>query len=117
MTILTPRERIAALEKALPGSTKQFRRRVVRRAYNISQTRTDSPEYNDMLVLSIIRGSIRGIRAGLNAKRVTKLFKREIKPKPINHVLPDPDPLCYLMPNETWAGKGSGGKTNFSANN
>ena len=112
---LTPRQRIAALEKPLPGSTKQFRRRIVRRAYKISQTRSGSTEYNDLIVTSIIRGSIREIRAGLNSNRVSKLFKPEVKCAPINHVLPDPDPLCYLMPNETWAGKGSGGKTNFSA--
>lgn len=112
---MLPRERVASLEAVLPGSTKQFRCRIIRHAHKLSMARTGVDAYNDLVVMSIIRASIKKIRKGVNGRHVKRLFNPEVRVETKYPILPLPDPSCYLIPNETWAGKGSGGKTNFSA--
>jgi len=105
---------IARLETVLPGSTRRQRKELIREAHKISCSRRDSPTFCPSTVLSVIRGSIKGIREGLGNKSTSELFKRQTRVIPVRSYVVKFDPSCYLVPNETWAGKGSGGKHNFS---
>jgi hypothetical protein len=110
------RERANKLKKSIPKSSGKFRRKLVAHAHEISQTRTGSPEFNDLVVCSVIRGSIKKIRDSVNSSDdISSLFRPERVVETKYPIKPIPDPRSVLLPNEMWAGKGSGGKTNFSA--
>lgn len=109
------RERAHKLKKSLPKSSRKFRKKLVAHAHEISQARTGSPEFNDLVVCSVIRGSIKKIRETINSSDISSLFRPERVVETKYPIQPIPDPSAVLMPNECWAGKGSGGKNNFSA--
>lgn len=110
----TPKALLKTLKKCIPGSTRKFRKRLIAHAHLISQDRTGSSEYNHLVVTSVIRGSIKNIRAGKNVHHVHHLFTAEPHTATCYPILPLPDPMCVLLPNEMWAGKGSAGKNNLT---
>ena len=101
------------LRRSLPHASRKQLKRIIRFAHGIACSRSDVREFNAGLVLSVIRGSWAAIKMNPDAP-VHLLFKPE-RPVTLRYpILQKPDPLCYLVPNETWAGKGSGGKTNLT---
>jgi hypothetical protein len=95
------------------SASDEVLRELVMEAHRVSLGRRYSSHFSKECVMSVIRRNIRRIRENLGKVPVPELFSEDIvvEPKyPIRMV----DPLCVLLPNECWAGKGSGGKTNFS---
>jgi hypothetical protein len=64
--------------------------------------------------MSVIRGSLARIKAGVNSGSVVHLFRAEKSHRISYPIRAPPDPLEYLTPNENWSGKGSGGKHHLS---
>jgi hypothetical protein len=108
---------LACLRASFPDASRSELKNLIFEAHKISCARRDCPSFCPNTVLSIIRGSRREIRQGLGCKPVSDLFRKEMKVVSRYPILAKPDPACFLMPNETWAGKGSGGKNNFSVVN
>ena len=105
---------LTRLQKIFPGTDRKLLKKIIWKAHEISCKRRDSPEFHKETVLSVIRGNFRKIRRGLGKFPVEELFaKEEISPKKYP-IRPPPDPMSVLLPNETWAGKGSAGKNNIS---
>jgi hypothetical protein len=107
---------MASLKKCMPTSTPVFRRKVIARAFIISKRRLDSREYNHQHVMSVIRGSLARIKAGVNSGSVLHLFRAETSHRISYPIRAPPDPREYLTPNENWSGKGSAGKHHLSEN-
>lgn len=105
---------LASLKKCMPTSTREFRKKVIARAFTISKRRLNSREYNHQHVMSVIRGSLPRIKAGVNSPRVCHLFRAEKSHRISYPIRPPPDPREYLTPNENWSGKGSAGKHHLS---
>ena len=103
------------LLRYFPEFSRKEMKELITLAAGITFRRQGHRNFVSETVLSVIRHSKKKILAAHKEKSpITEenYFHPEKKIPEKNHEVTD---WCtYIIPNETWAGKGSGGKTNFS---